>query len=202
MAVRFLLFDLGHVLFDWEPAKLYRELIPDDTERDAFLRDVCNMEWHTNHDRGVSFADNAVHLIHEYPHYEREILAWGNRWFDMFHGYVDGTPELINRLQANGHPLYALSNVPGENWSGMLEKFGHLHKFEDIVVSGHEKCVKPERKIYEIALARMGDPDPGSVLFIDDRKTNTDAAAALGFEVHTFNTAQRLETDLIDRNLL
>jgi len=202
MSVRYLLFDLGHVLLDWEPAKLYRDLIPDDAEREVFLRDICNMAWHTNHDRGVSFADNAAPLIAQYPRYEREILAWGTRWFDMFHGYIEGTPDLIDRLLAKGYPLYALSNVPGENWDTMLERYDYLKKFSDIVVSGHEKCVKPDPQIYRIALERMGHPAPETVLFIDDRETNTDAAAALGFQVHTFKTAQRLETDLIERTVL
>ncbi|MEO0882934.1 MAG: HAD family phosphatase [Pseudomonadota bacterium] len=202
MAVHFLLFDLGNVLIDWEPAKLYRKLIPDTEEREMFLRDICNMAWHTNHDRGMSFADNAAALIRQHPTYENEILAWSQRWFDMFHGYVEGMPALIDRLQKKERPLYALSNVPEEVWPEMLERFTYLNRFEDIVVSGHEKCVKPDPKIYEISLARMGHPAPETVLFVDDRESNTDAAAALGFEVHTFKTAQRLETDLIDRNLL
>lgn len=202
MAVQYLLFDLGNVLVDWDPAKLYRELIPDDEERELFLRDVCNMAWHVNHDRGTSFADNAATLIAEHPRYEREILDWGNRWFDMFHGYVEGTPDLIDRLQAKGRPLYALSNVPAEIWPGMLDRFEHLHRFEDVVVSGRERCVKPDPRIYEISLQRMDNPAPDTVLFIDDSEMNTKAAAALGFEVHTFKTAARLETDLIDRNLL
>ncbi|MEM7661118.1 MAG: HAD family phosphatase [Pseudomonadota bacterium] len=202
MAVQYLLFDLGKVLIDWEPARLYRELIPDDVERTAFLRDICSLEWHTNHDRGVSFADNAAQLVDQHPIYEQEILAWGERWFDMFDGYVEGTPELMDRLKAKGHSLYGLSNAPSENWNGMLARFDYLQKFEDIVVSGFEDCVKPDPKIYKIARERMGDPAPESVLFIDDRKENTDAAAALGFQVHTFKTAAGLETDLIDRNLL
>ncbi|MEM6411200.1 MAG: HAD-IA family hydrolase, partial [Pseudomonadota bacterium] len=78
----------------------------------------------------------------------------------------------------------------------------YLGRFKDVVVSGREKCVKPDPKIYSIALSRMGNPDPATVLFIDDSEKNTSAAAALRFQVHTFDTASRLETDLIDRNLL
>ncbi|MEM7005549.1 MAG: HAD family phosphatase [Pseudomonadota bacterium] len=202
MAVQYVLFDLGNVLIDWDPGKLYGELIPDDTERTVFLRDVCNMAWHVNHDRGVSFAENAGPLIDRYPMYEREIRAWGDRWFDMFHGYVKGVPELIDRLEAANLQLYALSNVPDDVWPGMMETYDYLGRFKDVVVSGREKCVKPDPKIYSIALSRMGNPDPATVLFIDDSEKNTSAAAALRFQVHTFDTASRLETDLIDRNLL
>ena len=39
---------------------------------------------------------------------------------------------------------------------------------------------KPDLKAYEAALAAAGDPNPGDTLFVDDRRDNCDAAAALG----------------------
>ncbi|CAH2782738.1 MAG: Hydrolase [uncultured Paraburkholderia sp.] len=33
------------VLIDWSPEYLYRELIPDESERRWFLANVCTMDW-------------------------------------------------------------------------------------------------------------------------------------------------------------
>ena len=65
MTARIALFDLGRVVLDWEPARLYSRLLPDAEERERFLSEICTMAWHTRHDAGVSFADNALPLIAE-----------------------------------------------------------------------------------------------------------------------------------------
>eukprot|EP00521_Asterionellopsis_glacialis_P000700 CAMPEP_0195257434 /NCGR_PEP_ID=MMETSP0706-20130129/6817_1 /TAXON_ID=33640 /ORGANISM="Asterionellopsis glacialis, Strain CCMP134" /LENGTH=71 /DNA_ID=CAMNT_0040310643 /DNA_START=173 /DNA_END=384 /DNA_ORIENTATION=- len=70
MGARIVLFDLGHVVVEWQPIKLYRDLFDSEAEAQVFVRDICNMDWHVEHDRGVSMADNAKPLIAKYPHYE------------------------------------------------------------------------------------------------------------------------------------
>ena len=53
MSARIVLFDLGNVVVDWQPVKLYRDFFETESEAQAFVRDVCNMDWHVEHDRGV-----------------------------------------------------------------------------------------------------------------------------------------------------
>lgn len=202
MQVRYVLFDLGRVVLDWEPDRLYKKLIPDEEARKDFLSHICNMEWHTRHDGGVSFADNANALIADHPEHESLIRAWGNRFMEMFDGYIDSMPELLERLAVAGVPLYALSNMPSELWPKLPPVFPHLKMFKDVVVSGDEKCVKPGREIFDIALTRMGNREPQSVLFIDDSLNNVEAAAALGFNTHHFKSARGLETALIGLKLI
>lgn len=202
MAAEIALFDLGHVVLDWEPSRLYTKIFDTPQERDAFLTDVCTMAWHTRHDAGVSFADNAAELIRLYPHYEAEILAWGRRWMEMFDGYMDGTAELIARLDARGVPLYALSNMPADPWDEMLEAFDVLRRFRHVVVSGQIGMIKPNADIYHHALKMMDGPDPDKVIFIDNSLPNVEAADALGFRTHHFKHAEGLEQALVREGLL
>ena len=202
MAARIALFDLGRVVLDWEPARLYSRIFPDAAERDRFLSEVCTMAWHTRHDAGVSFADNAPPLIAQYPQYEAEIRAWGGRWMEMFDGYIDGTPDLIERLAARGVPLYALTNMPSETWPLMQQHFPVVNRFADVVVSGDIGLVKPDPAIFRHTLNTMGDPAPGEVFFIDDSERNIAAAGALGFRTHLFRSAEGLEAALQAEGLL
>ncbi len=202
MAARIILFDLGNVVVDWQPLKLYREIFADEAEAQAFCRDICNMDWHVRHDLGVSFADNAAPLIAKYPQYEAEIRAWRSRWLDMFHGYVPGMPELVTRLNDRGHLLYGLSNLSDEIAEETFDAFPLIRTLRDVVVSGAEKCIKPGAKIFHIALARMDHPQPSDVLFIDDREDNVQAAAALGFKTHHFTDAAGLEQACTAEGLL
>ena len=154
------------------------------------------MAWHTRHDAGVSFADNAADLIEIHPNYSDLIHAWRGRWMEMFDGYIDGVPALIDRLDANDIPFYALSNMPKDPWPEMREYFSYLRRFRDVVVSAEENCVKPDPKIYQIALDRVGAQTAREILFIDDRQDNIDAAAQFGFQTHLFTTAECLEIAL------
>ena len=111
MAARIALFDLGGVIVDWSPARLYSKIFDDSAECERFLATVCTMDWHTRHDAGVSFADNAAPLIAQYPQYESQIRAWSSRWMEMFDGCIEGSERLIENLAGSGRPLYALSNI-------------------------------------------------------------------------------------------
>ena len=202
MTVSIALFDLGRVVLDWEPARLYDKIFDDAADRDHFLGSVCTMAWHTRHDAGASFAENAGALIAEYPEFEAEIRAWGTRWMEMFNGYIPGTPDLIERLHAGGIPLYALSNMPSDPWPAMLAHFGTLRRFRHVVVSGDVRMVKPDPAIYRHTLDVIGNPDPTTVLFIDDSATNIAAADALGFRTHHFTGAPGLAAALARHHLI
>lgn len=202
MSVRYALFDLGRVVLDWEPSRLYSKFFKTDEELSWFLANVCTMDWHVRHDSGESFADTRPGLIEKFPQFEEHILAWGDRWMEMFAGYIDGTPEVIEQLTTKGVPLYALTNMPSETKELMDEHFPLLTIFQDIIVSGDEKLVKPDPAIYNVTLARMGSPAPSEVIFIDDSEKNITAAAALGFETHWFKGAAGLEAKLIEVGLL
>ena len=202
MTAQIVLFDLGNVVVDWQPIILYRQYFDTEAEAQAFCRDVCNMAWHVNHDRGVPMADNAAPLIAQYPQFEQQIKAWRTRWLDMFVGYVTGTPQIMVRLEEARIPLYGLSNIPDEVAQETFDAFPMIKILRDVIVSGAEKVVKPHREIYDIALSRMGHPDPATVLFIDDSLPNIEAAKALGFRTHHFKDAAGLEAALILEGLL
>jgi 2-haloacid dehalogenase len=191
-------FDLGGVLIDWNPEYLYRELIPDDAERHAFLTTVCTRAWHDQHDVGVTFADNAQVLLRQYPndpHRQNLIKAWGERFTEMFGGPIQATVAILEKLHRDGLPLYALTNWSAETIGWSRQSFPFLSLFKDIVVSGVEKVMKPDRAIYEILLKRT-ELDPHSAIYIDDRPENLTPAAALGFTTIHFTTPEALAAEL------
>lgn len=202
MAARIALFDLGGVLLDWSPARLYDGLFEDPAERDRFLNEICTLEWHEAHDRGVPFEENAAALITRFPGYETQIRAWQTGWARMFDGYIEGTDRLVEMLWARGVPLYAVSNMPAQVWPLMLDMFPLLKRFSDIVISGRIGVTKPEPAIFDFTRTRMGDPDPQDVLFIDDLARNIATADALGYRTHLFRGAPGLETELIRQGLI
>ena len=74
---------------------------------------------------------------------------------------------------------YALSNWSAETWIGMLDDYPFLKKFDGIVISGQEKVMKPDEKIYQIAIDRY-ELISYETIFIDDNLDNIKAAKNLG----------------------
>jgi len=62
--------------------------------------------------------------------------------------------------------------------------------------------VKPDPAIFRHTLEAIGNPDPATVLFIDDSAANIAAADALGFRTHHFTGAPGLEAALAAHHLI
>lgn len=199
--VKAILFDIGNVLVRWEPRALYRQLLPDEAAIDRFFADVCTPEWHLAHDAGVSFEENAASLKARFPDHVALIDAWSARYLDMVPGAVPGMVALFEELEKAGVPLHGLTNMPATIYPLLRDAYPMLGRFRSVVVSGIEKVCKPDPKIFEIALGRMGVP-PGHVFFVDDTRVNVDAASALGFDAHHFQSAEGLRAALIEREVL
>jgi 2-haloacid dehalogenase len=58
-----------------------------------------------------------------------------------------------------------------------------------VVVSGAEKMVKPDPRLYQLTIQRISHA-PEDVLFIDDRDDNIRAGIEAGFKGHVFKGAE------------
>lgn len=200
--VKAVVFDVGNVLYHWDPRFLYERLIDDDQALAAFLRDVVTQEWHFQHDAGRPFAETSAELIARYPEHEALIAAWGPRFNESIGGPVPGMAEIVAELDAAGVPLYAITNFSGEFWPPFRATAPELFdRFRDVVVSGDEKLVKPDPAIYALALRRFGLA-PGEAVFVDDNLANVAAADAAGLRAVHFSDAAAFRTELVRLGLL
>jgi len=198
---RAVLWDLGHTLVDWDPRRVYRQLLPTEDAVEAFLGGVCTMAWHARHDAGVSMADNRKPLIEAHPDKAELITAWDTRWPDMFDGWVDGMEPIVAALEAACVPQYALTNLPAEKWPHILETYPAIARFNAHVVSGEEGLIKPDPRIYAVTAARIAHA-PAETVFFDDRQDNVDAAIEAGFDAVRFENADQVRAALAQRGLI
>lgn len=198
---RAVLWDIGNVVVRWSPRTLYAKIFLDPAECDRFLSEVCTMAWHTEHDRGTPFAEGIAALSAQHPEHADAIAAWHDRWPEMFSGVIEETVEAMDALAARGVPQFGLTNMSEAVWPDIRVMTPALEHLRDVVISGAERCVKPERRIFDIACARTG-LTPGEMLFVDDSAANIEAAAALGFFVHRFDDPAALRPALEAHGLL
>jgi len=201
MTTKAVLWDLGNVLLDWSPRRFYEKLFRTPEEVDHFLGEVCTMDWHAAHDRGVPMAENREHLIAKYPHYEDAIRAWETGLDGMLDGSVPGTDIVMDTLAERGVPQYALTNLPAEWVEPVNALYPQMAHMKDVIVSAHEGVIKPDRRIYEITAMRLPFA-PEEVVFFDDREDNVTAARDFGFDAEVFRGEGPLKTALAGRGLL
>ncbi|WP_333781836.1 HAD family hydrolase [Sphingomonas sp. CV7422] len=190
------IFDVGRVLYDWDPRILYRHLIDDDRALDAFLRDVVTHDWHFQHDAGRDFADTSAELVALHPQHAELIAAWGPRFLESIGDPIPGMPALVDALDAAGVPLFAITNFSHEFWPPFRAREAAMFdRFRDIVVSGVEKMVKPDPAIYRLALDRFG-LEAARTVFIDDNAANIAGARSVGLIALHFTDAPTLRAEL------
>lgn len=201
MSVRAVVFDLGGVLIDWDPRRLYRKLLPDERAVEELLSTVCTQAWNERQDAGRSLAEGTAELIALHPHRADLIRCYYDRWDEMLGGALDGTVAILEELDRAGVPLYALTNWSAETFARGRGRFGFLDRFRDVVVSGQEGLIKPDPRLYRLLLARH-DLAPGEALFIDDNPKNVEGARAVGMHAHHFRDPDALRAELVRRGLL
>ena len=193
-------FDVGNVLYDWDPRYLYAKLIPDPAELDWFLGHVVTRAWHYQHDLGRLFAATSAELIARFPDHAGLIRAYQPRWNETLPGPLPGMADLVADLAAANVPLFAITNYSGEFWRQWRPTAPMFDRFAGVVVSGDEGLVKPDPRIYALALGRFGLAC-GEAAFIDDRADNVAAADANGFVGHVFVDAVETRAWLAARDL-
>ncbi len=196
------IFDLGGVLLDWNPRYLYRKLFGgDEAAMEAFLATVCTKEWNERQDAGRTFAEATRSLLPTHADKLDLIEAWAPRFGEMIPGAIDGAVAVLAELRERHVPLYAVTNWSAETFPPQRERFGFLSWFDGIVVSGFERVMKPDPRIFRILLERY-DLAPESAVFIDDVASNAEAAARLGIHGIHFRSPGQLRRELAALGLL
>ncbi|MDM8159955.1 HAD family phosphatase [Labilibaculum sp. K2S] len=179
MKIKNIIFDFGGVLIDWNPRYLYRNVFQDEVEMEYFLKEVCSTEWNIQQDAGRSLDEATEELVKKFPQYEKEIRNYYSDWAKMIRGAIEENAALIKDLK-DKYRLFGLTNWSAETFPIVFDQYSFFKELEGIVVSGTEKIIKPDARIYQLLLTRYGLTANES-LFIDDNQENIDAANRLGF---------------------
>lgn len=205
MAVGMVVFDLGQVLVDWDPA-----LTQDGV---AATPEACRGEW-AGFVRRTDFWTFNKRLDEGLP------LAEAREWFARHHGEdvafldryvscyarsvkgaVPGMPVLVEDLRAGGVRVGGLSNWPAELYHHATDRVALVSELEDVVVSGRVGVRKPDPAIYHLMLDSFGT-DPSATVFVDDVEENVDAARSVGIDGVLFTGAAALRGELRRRGAL
>ncbi len=196
------IFDLGGVLIDWNPEYLYRKLFTNEVQMRHFLTKVCHADWNREQDRGRPFTEAVRERIERFPEHEANIRRYHERWDEMLGGAIAANAAVLEELHERPDiRLYAITNWSAETFPVAQQRFPFLSYFEDTVVSGDLKLVKPDPKIYQTLLDRQSIV-PEQAIFIDDVLENIAGAEALGIHGIHLTTETDLRQKLVALGVL
>ena len=179
--IKNIIFDFGGVVMDWNPRYFFRDYFNDDEKMEFFLKNIAEDEWNAEQDRGRSLKEGTDIQVAKFPEWETEIRAYYENWTTMLKSDIPENVEVLRKLEHSEYELFGLTNWSAETFPYALENYDFFNAFKGkIVVSGTEKLIKPDPKIWEVLLERY-HLKPEESVFIDDNPKNIEVAKTLGF---------------------
>ena len=95
---------------------------------------------------------------------------------------------LMREISRRGYRMALLTNNVRE-WEHLWRSMLPVDEiFELVIDSAFVSMRKPDPRIYELTVSRLGDVEPHECLFVDDNEANVEAARALGMTAVHFQS--------------
>jgi putative hydrolase of the HAD superfamily len=195
--IRYLYFDLGHVLVHFSHERGCRQLAAkSQIEADAIRRFIFETPLQRELESGgVTPEEFSCRFNGQFG----STLSTGEiTWAlsDIFWTRREIVP-LITQLSLAGWPLAILSNTCLPHWEFLQQpRFQWLgHLFPRRILSYEEKSMKPQPHIYERAIS-MAQVLPEEIFFVDDRPENVEGALDCGLRAVLFESVEKTRVDL------
>lgn len=194
-AVQNVVFDLGGVVFHWNPSEILRNTYADEATRAKVRREVFQHPDWQDMDRGTLLEAEAIARFQQRTGHSVEAMTKLLENVKASLVPIAETRAIIHELAAHGVPLYCLSNMPASTADHLRERHDFFKSFRGVVISGEIQLMKPDRAIFEHLVRRFG-LTPKNTLFIDDHLPNIEGAASFGLLTHHFTDPARCRTAL------
>jgi 2-haloacid dehalogenase len=92
MAPTAVVFDVGNVLYGWDPDSFLVRQLGDDEARMRFVDDVGLFQWHETLDGGRPYVEAVAELSEKFPQYAELLTAWCERFGETITEPLPGRP--------------------------------------------------------------------------------------------------------------
>lgn len=180
-----IIFDLGAVMFNWNPKEISESFTNDiDLQKRIQSQLYYHQDW-VDFDCALITEKEAIKRASdrlEITLVETEKLFQKTKESLTL---IEKTRDVLHEVKEKNLGAYCLSNISPELFAYVQQRHELFKLFDGIVTSGKEKTGKPNRRIFEILLERY-QLNPEECLFIDDSEANTSTAKNIGISSVTF----------------
>lgn len=195
-----IIFDLGRVLLYFDFARGYRALEGLCPYGAAEIpKRIGTSDLVTRFETGLvepeDFFRQLSGMLDLQVAYPRFCEIWSSIFTDML------LPEDMLEGLGRNYRLLLLSNTNAIHFEMVRDKFGNwLRHFDDLILSYEVKMMKPDPRIFRLAVERSGCR-PEECFYTDDIAAYTAVARQQGIDAVTFESAEQIRRELEARGI-
>lgn len=192
--IRTIISDLGNVLLHFDHMQSCRELAkscllsPEQIYNSMFESNLVG-DYELGRISSEAFGRRSMERLNV----DLEMDLIREIWSDIFYP-VAGMEELMTSLKGR-YQLVLLSNTNEWHFEHCYKKFPVVRLFEQLALSYRLGCQKPDREIFEKAMA-MADAHPEETLYVDDIAAYVESARRLGMKAIRFKDRDQLTGEM------
>lgn len=197
----YFVFDIGNVLFSWNPDFFLARYFPDDVKR---FKDMVFLgeEWQRLDLGEIGLQDVQTLLLERYPSDREAICFIFDHFQDEMMQPINDSIQAVKALKKKGYKLYLLSNLNQDRYIQRYQQEPEIFSlFDGATLSGGAHELKPDASLY-LKFFQQFHLDPLDGLLIDDSLANIETAQRLGMKTILSqpqqNLIERLKTMGID----
>lgn len=196
-----IVFDLGGVVFSWEPEALVANVFAEpDVQTQVHAEIIGHADW-LELDRGILPRQEAILRAAVRTGLAVSAVSELMRQVPLALCVIPGTVDLLYRLRERGHRLFYLSNMHVASIEHLERAYTFWDIFEGGIISCRIHLIKPEPAIYTSLLEKYG-LDIAETVFIDDTEINLAAAVKFGLRTIHFEHPGQCEEQLRELDII
>ena len=201
MQPKFLYFDLGRVLVNFDVDQMLRQVgavagVGPEDVRAALFDGGLMRQYETGRLASRDFYEAFCAALGSRPDYDALAAATA----DIFELNLPVLP-LAAQLRQAGYPMGILSNTSEIHWEHCFSRYRIVaDAFAVHALSYRLGAMKPDAAIFRAA-AKLAGCRPEEIFFVDDLAEHVAGARAVGFDAVQFTSAEALSADLRQRGI-
>ena len=187
MKIEAILFDLGKVIVDFDFNEIFRQLCASCARpAEEFEKVFTDPDLACRYDSGTITTREFYDHLCSCGGLKMEFAEFRRIWSSIFVKDLLVSEALLLELKKR-YPLILVSNTNEGHADYLCRNYRALDYFDKKIFSFEVGSMKPDRRIYECAIAAAGKV-PESLFFTDDREENIHGARQLGICAHQFRS--------------
>jgi len=198
--IQIIYFDLGKVIIDFDHFRAAQELLKvTPLSLQEAMAVLSDSELVSEYETGRLSAQDHYRKVCRRLQMDVSMKKFRQLWGSMFLPQPLLSERFLQALQRH-YRLMLLSNTNEIHFDFVVQNYPILRLIEERLLSYQAGCMKPEARIFELAIQKAGVA-PESIFFTDDRPENIEAAQRAGIQALQFQSESQLKRDMQSRGI-
>jgi putative hydrolase of the HAD superfamily len=193
-------FDLGKVIVDFDHSRAAQELLKlTPLSLKEAMAVLADGELVSEYETGRLSSQEHYRKVCRRLQMEVSIEKFRELWGSMFLPEPLLSESFLQDLKKR-YRLMLLSNTNEIHFDFVIQNYPILRMIEERLLSFQAGCMKPQARIFELAIKKAGVA-PENIFFTDDRPENIEAAQRSGIRALLFQSETQLKRDMASRGM-